>query len=160
MERINKGYLLVGLVIAAVLFFELAAHADPLDQATTMTFSEPVQIPGQTLAAGTYLFRLADSGADRNVVQIFDADGTALYATLMTIPTDRAEPTGHTAITLAEQGAGKPDALLKWFYPGSLTGNEFLYSTQEQKELAQDTQQTVLANEQTAANSGTAGVGR
>jgi hypothetical protein len=27
MERINRGYLLIGLVIATILFFELAAHA-------------------------------------------------------------------------------------------------------------------------------------
>jgi hypothetical protein len=49
MERINKGYLLIGLVIATILFFELVAHASPLDQATTTTINQPVQIPGQVL---------------------------------------------------------------------------------------------------------------
>ena len=52
----------------------------------------------------------------------------------MTIPTHRAEPTGDTAITLAEQGTGKPNVVLKWFYPGSLTGNQFPYSTPEEKD--------------------------
>jgi len=54
MERINKAYLLIGLVIATVLFFELAAHAEPLDEATTITLSQPVQVPGHTLAAGLH----------------------------------------------------------------------------------------------------------
>ncbi len=160
MERINKGYLLVGLVVASVLFFELAAHADEWNQATEITFSEPVQIPGETLPAGTYLFRLADSGADRNVVQIFNSDGTVLCATVQTIPTDRLEPTGDTTITLAEQESGNPDALLKWFYPGRLTGNEFVYSKEKEKELAQDKQQTIAANQQSAPSSAAAEAGR
>src|ERR1700739_3179945 len=122
--KINKSYIVVGLIIAFSLFFELAAHADELDQATTITFSAPIQIPGQVLPAGSYLFKLADGDSDR-IVQIFNADRTVLYATLQTIATERQEPTGHTVVALAEQGAGQPDALVKWFYPGDETGHEF-----------------------------------
>jgi hypothetical protein len=81
-----------------------------------MTFGAPIQIPGKkVLPAGSYLFKLANSGSDLNSVRIFDADGTVLYATLMTDPTERPEPTGDSTVTPAEQGAGRPDALLKWF---------------------------------------------
>ena len=157
--KINKGYIAIGLIIAFTLFFELAAHADVWDRATTITFSEPIQIPGQVLPAGTYLFKLVNADSGRNIVQIFNADRTHLYATLQTTEAERPNPTGHTAITLAEQGAGRPDALLKWFYPGNVSGNEFLYSSQEEKELAQDKQQTVVANQQTTSNSEAAGAG-
>jgi hypothetical protein len=157
--KINKGYIAVGLIIAFALFFELAAHADESDQVTTITFSQPIQIPGQVLAAGSYLFKLANANSDQNIVQIFNADGTVLYATLQTIPTERQEPTGHTVIALAEQGTGQPDVLLKWFYPGRETGNEFLYPEQKEKELAQDTQQTIVADQPTVSNSDAAGVG-
>src|ERR1700747_342712 len=142
--KINKGYIAVGLIIASALFFELAAHADEADQATVITFSQPVQIPGKVLPAGSYLFKLAESDSDLNVVQIFSADRTTLYATLQTIATDRPEPTGHTVVALAEQGDGQPDALLKWFYPGRETGNEFVYPRHQEKELAQDKQQTIV----------------
>ena len=157
--KINKGYIAVGLIIAFTLFFELAAHADESDQATTITFSQPIQIPGQVLPAGTYLFKLADSNSNQNIVQVFNADGTVLYATLQTIATERQEPTGHTMVALAEQGAGQPDALLKWFYPGRETGNEFVYPTQKEKELAQDKQLTIVANHPTVSNSDTTGAG-
>jgi hypothetical protein len=40
MERINKGYLLVGLVIATVLFFELAAHAATTDYDHNTNFAQ------------------------------------------------------------------------------------------------------------------------
>ena len=155
----NKGYIVVGLIIAFSLFFELAAHADESDQSTTITFSQPIQIPGQVLPAGTYLFKLADGDSDQNIVQIFNADRTVLYATLQTIATDRQEPTGHTVVALAKQGAGQPDALLKWFYPGREIGNEFLYPTQKEKELAQDKQQTIVANHPTVSNSDATGAG-
>jgi hypothetical protein len=157
--KINKGYIAVGLIIAFSLFFGLAAHADESDQATTITFSQPIQIPGRVLPAGTYLFKLVDSDAGQNLVQIFNAGRTVLYATLQTIATEGPEPTGHTVVALAEQGAGQPDVLLKWFYPGRETGNEFLYSKQKEREMAQDKQQTVVASHSTVSNSDATGAG-
>lgn len=151
--RINLRYIAVGMIIAFTLFFELAAHADESDQATTITFNQPIQIPGQVLPAGTYSLKLLNNNSDQNVVQIFNSDQTHLYATLQAIAAERQEPTGDTVITLAEQGGGKPDALLKWFYPGLDIGHEFVYSGQQEKQLAQDTQQTIVANQSTNANS-------
>jgi hypothetical protein len=157
--KINASYVIVGLIIAFTLIFELVAHADPWDQPSTITFSEPIQIPGRLLPAGTYLFKLANSDSDRNMVQIFDAGRTVLYATLQTIPTERQEPTEDTAVTFAEQGAGKPEVLLKWFYPGRETGNEFLYSKEKEQELAQDRQETIVANQRTVPDSDATGAG-
>ncbi len=156
--KINRVYIAAGLIVALSLFMGLVAHADESDEATTITFSQPIQIPGQVLPAGSYLFKLASSD-DLNVVQVFNADRTVLYATLQTIPTERPEPTDHIAVALAEQGAGQPDVLLKWFYPGRETGNEFLYPKQKEKELAQDKQQTVVADRPTASNSDATGAG-
>ena len=157
--KINKGYIAVGLIIAFALFFELVAHADEFDQSTTITFSEPIQIPGQVLPAGTYLFKLANSNSDRNIVQVFNADRTVLYATLQAIVTERQDSTNDTAVTLAEPESGGPNVLVKWFYPGRETGNEFLYPKQKEEELAQDKQQTIVANRPTNANSDTTGAG-
>jgi hypothetical protein len=144
--KIHKTYIAVGMIIAFALFFELAAHADEADQATEITFSQPIQVPGQILPAGTYLFKLANSD-DLNIVQIFSSDRTHLYATLQTIPTEGRRVADDTTVALAEQGAGKPDVLLKWFYPGDETGHEFVYSDQLEQEMAQDRQQTVVANQ-------------
>ena len=151
--KINKAYIVVGMLIAFAFFFELIAHGDELDQATKITFSEPIQVPGQVLAAGTYWFRLADTETGQNLVQIFNSDRSVQYATLETVPTERSEPTGHTTITLAEPESGKPDVLLKWFYPGSLTGHEFVYSKEQENELAQARRQTIEADQQPKANS-------
>ena len=103
------------------------------------------------LPAGTYLFKLADTN-DRHTVQVFSSDRTVLYATLIANPTLRREATGESVVIFAEPGDGRPEALLKWFYPGETTGNELVYPKQEEKQLAQDRQQTVFAKD--AAESG------
>jgi hypothetical protein len=97
--KINKGYIIAGLLIAFMLFVEIAAHADERDQATKLTFGESIQIPGRTLPAGEYLIKIANPDTGRNVVQIFNADGTVLYATLQTVSAERPEPADETVIT-------------------------------------------------------------
>jgi hypothetical protein len=146
--KINKIALLIAFAISSVLFMEVVAHADEADQSTKITFSQAIEIPGKILPAGTYLFKLADPN-DLNVVHIFNSEGTHLYATLQTITAERPKPTGDTVVVLAEQPEGRPETLLKWFYPGNTSGHELVYSKQEEQQLAQDRQQTVRA-EQTA----------
>jgi hypothetical protein len=108
MERINKLWIIVGMAIAYGLFFEIAAHADVLNQETIITLNQPVDIPGHALPAGTYMFKVADNVTDQNMVQIFNADGTKLYATIQTIPTVRQNATSNTAITLRSRSQASP----------------------------------------------------
>jgi hypothetical protein len=157
--KIRKTYIAIGMFIALVAFFEVAARADESDQTTILTFSQPIQIPGQILPAGTYLFKLANSDSDRHLLQIFSSDKMHLYATFQAIPTERQNATDDTAITFAQQGDGQPEALLKWFYPGNLTGHELVYSRQREKELARDRQLTVVANERPSSGADTGGIG-
>lgn len=144
--KLHKSYIVVGMIIAFALFLEIAAHADDVLQATEITFNQPVQIPGQILPAGTYLFKQANDD-NLDLVQVFSSDRSHLYATLQTTPTESGQVRDDTAVTLAEQGAGNPDVLLKWFYPGEETGHEFVYSKQLEKEIARERQQTVVVNQ-------------
>jgi hypothetical protein len=70
-----------------------------------------------------------------------------LYATRQAITAERAKPTGDTVVVLAEQPDGRHETLLKWFYPGSTSGHELVYSKQEAQQLAQDWQQTTVAKQ-------------
>jgi hypothetical protein len=126
-----------GVVIAlcAVLFLILfgamlapGARADLWDKKTIVTFGEDVQIPGQVLPAGTYVFKLADSIADRHIVQIWNADENQLFATIMTIPNTRLDTPERSLFEFDERPSGSPSALKVWFYPGNSAGEEFVYS--------------------------------
>jgi hypothetical protein len=93
-------------------------RADDWDQRTVVSFSAPVEVPGQVLLPGTYVFKLADSSADRNIVQVFNKDENHLYGTFLAIPDYRVKPADKTIITFDERPVGSPEAVKSWFYPG------------------------------------------
>jgi hypothetical protein len=64
------------------------------------------------MPAGTDLFKSTDSNSDLDRVQIFNSEGTRLYATVLTVPADRMQPSEKTVVTLAEQATSSPEALL------------------------------------------------
>jgi LPXTG-motif cell wall-anchored protein len=120
------------------------ALAQPADKRTYFTFSGPVAIPGVTLPAGKYLFRLADTSS-RNVVQILSADGKTLYAMFFIYRAQRPEPASSPEVRFMETAAGMPSAAHTWWYPGDRTGYEFVYPKEQARLLAKGTGQPVLA---------------
>jgi hypothetical protein len=114
----------------------LTAKADEWDKATTITFNKPVEIPGMVLTPGTYVLKLADLAGDRNVVQIFNADESHLYETVLAISAYRLEPTDKTIVTFEERPKGAPEAIDTWFYPGDNYGQEFVYSSKNETGVA------------------------
>jgi hypothetical protein len=119
--------------------------ADDWDKATKLTFSEPVEVPGMALQAGTYWFTLADGDSDRNIVQIWDADRTHLVKTILAIPDYRLQPTGKTVIHFEERPSGSPEAIHSWFYPGANYGEEFVYPKTKALQFAKQTSRPVLS---------------
>jgi hypothetical protein len=130
----------VNFVCAGLLAAMLPqARADEWNQKTIFTFSGPVEIPGKVLSPGTYVFKLADSQSDRNIVQVFNENENHLYGTYLAIPDYRLQPTGKPVITFEERAAGAPPAVHAWFYPGDNYGHEFVYPKVKTAELAQAT---------------------
>lgn len=119
------------------------AVADEWNQKTFVTFSGPVEVPGQVLPAGTYVFKLLDSQSDRNIVQVFNKNETHLYGTFLAIPDYRLTPRGKTIIRFEERASGAPEAVKAWVYPGENFGHEFVYPKVRAVELAQTTHQAV-----------------
>jgi hypothetical protein len=130
--------------------FSPAARADAWNRKTVLTFSAPVEIPGVhlkgwgVLPAGTYVFKILDSQSDRHIVQIFNADETQCYATILAIPNYRLRATDKTVVTFRERPAGEPEALRAWFYPGRNWGEEFVYPKARAMELAKTANTPVL----------------
>jgi len=121
----------VVFALCTALFFAAiapGARADQWDRKTIVTFSDSVEVPGQVLPAGTYIFKLADTIGDRHIVQIWNADETQILATTITIPSMHLEPHDRSIFQLEERAGDSPMALKVWFYPGDSTGREFVYS--------------------------------
>jgi hypothetical protein len=130
-------------VVGALIVPEVLA--DEWDKKTTLTFNEPVQVPGTSLSAGTYVFKLADSDGDRTIVQIWNGNETRLITTILAIADYRDKTPDKTIVSFDERPAGQPAALRAWFYPGDTFGVEFVYPKQRATELAQANQQPVLS---------------
>jgi hypothetical protein len=123
----------------------LAAQGIPSDRSTFVTVSGPVSLPGVTLPAGTYLFRLADSLSTRNVVQIFDKDRTKIFATIIAVSAERMEPSGEAVITFKETPSDRPPAVHYWYYAGEKSGQEFVYPKEQAMQIAAASGESVLA---------------
>lgn len=142
--NIRSASIIFCFILACAVFLP-AARADDWNQMTKLEFSQPIEIPGGVLPAGTYWFVLQDNQGNRNVVQIFSADCSKIDAMLLAVPSYRQKATDDTEIEFAERPHQKPEALLKWYYPGRLTGHEFLYSAKHEQEFARDAKEDNLA---------------
>ena len=120
-----KMAMLVGVGILGMITPQV--KADVWNQKTVVTFSGPVEIPGAVLNPGSYVFKLADSESDRNIVQVFSKNEQHLYGTFLAIPDYRMKPSGKPIITFEERTAGSPQAIKAWFYPGDNYGHDFVY---------------------------------
>lgn len=137
----SKLYLLACFGLLAAM--RPAVRADEWDQKTVLTFSAPVEIPGQVLPPGTYVFELADSSSDRNIVQVFNKNKSHLYGTFLAIPDYRTKRSSKPVITFEERPAGTPEAIKAWFYPGQNYGHDFVYPKPKASALAKASQTPV-----------------
>jgi hypothetical protein len=148
MNRLILAMASIGLLGAA---FAPNAAADDWNKKTVLTVSEPIQVPNQVLPAGTYVMKLLSSPSDRHIVQIFNADETHLYTTILAIPNYRIQPTGKTVFTFWETPPGQAKALRAWFYPGDNFGQEFAYPKSAAAEIATVAREQVPTTEATQA---------
>ena len=85
---------LVAFLTLAVLTLSIGsrAEAQTANYRTYFTFSAPVTLPGQTLPAGKYIFRLADPDGSRKVINVLSGDGRRSLAMLHSIPNQATKP--------------------------------------------------------------------
>jgi LPXTG-motif cell wall-anchored protein len=136
---------IVALSAFAILALSIGtARAQPEDYRTLFTFSAPVTLPGVTLPAGTYLFRLADPTTGRKVINVLSADGKRSLAMLHTIPNQLITAPQNAEIRFMEVSANTPLPIKTWWYPGKAIGYEFIYPRAQALELAKVASDPVL----------------
>ncbi len=67
----------VGGLLALTSFITKPAMADEWNKRTEFTFSGPVEIPGNVLTPGKYVFEIAKSDSNRNTVLVYAEDSNA-----------------------------------------------------------------------------------
>jgi hypothetical protein len=104
--------------------------ADEWNKKTIVTFDQDVEIPGWVLPAGTYVFKLLNSGSSRFIVQVWDLDERHLITALSTIGDSYPNPSGGSYFVLdtSQTDEGYPPAVVSWFFAGSDEGRDFIYT--------------------------------
>jgi hypothetical protein len=128
--------LIVSTLAVLTLNIGSTVHAETADQRTYFTFSSPVTLPGVTLPAGRYLFRVADPGGSRSVISVTSADSAKPLAMLHTIPNELPEAPKDPEIRFMETSANTPPAIKTWWSAGRSVGHEFIYPQQQALRLA------------------------
>ena len=87
-----KRFTSIAAAVFTAAFLTAATSASAQDsnvnQRTYLTFSGPVQMPGVTLPAGKYVFRLADTSL-HNVMQVFDSEEKHIIGQWFFVPVER-----------------------------------------------------------------------
>lgn len=155
-----KRFTSIAAAVFTAAFLTAATSASAQDsnvnQRTFLTFSGPVQMPGVTLPAGKYVFRLADTSL-HNVMQVFDGEEKQIIGQWFFIPKNRTteeanRADGKPVVMFREMPEGMTPAIQYYFYPTDLTGKEFIYPKEQALKIAAATHESVLA---TDSDSGT-----
>jgi len=132
------GFAVCAAMIAGV------ARAETFDKRTVFTFSQPIALPGVTLPAGDYLFRIVDTTTSRKVIQVLSGDGKTPYAMLHSIPEVRRDASGNPEVRFMETAKGHPNAVKTWWYPNETIGYEFIYPKVQARALAREVAEPIL----------------
>ena len=140
-SKVVRAILGLGLGVALCAS---AAQAQPEDKHTYFTFSGPIALPGVTLPAGRYVFRIVDTTTSRKVIQVLSDDEKKPFAMMNTIPDTRRDAPKDATVAFYETPRGTPAAVKSWWYPGETTGYQFIYPRAQARQIAQNTGKPVL----------------
>ena len=146
MKRVT---LIATAIVVAVLIgmsARVAAQNTVPNERTIMTFSNTVEMPGVTLPAGTYVFRLADTPT-RNVVQVLSGDEKDILGQWTFVQAERPQVSEDTVVMFRETPEGTMPAVQYWYYPGERIGKEFIYPKDQAQRIANRTGAEVLSED-------------
>jgi len=120
--------MLCGVVLLGV--FATSANSAMIDsrRTTYFTFSRTVQMPGVALAAGTYIFEVANPDGGSDVVRVLSRDRKQVFLMKFTRTIYReAKGDLKATLSLGEAPAGTPPPVKAWYPESETRGREFIY---------------------------------
>jgi hypothetical protein len=113
---------------------------------STLTVERQVEFPGLVLEPGTYIIKLKEAGEKRSQVEILNQDETQTLGTVVAIPDHRMRPEDQSEFLYHEVKGDGPAPIRSWFFSGDLVGLEFVYPVARAREIAKDTDDHVVAS--------------
>src|SRR5512140_3929984 len=133
------GWLAAGTSVAMLLavagrqsFGQMAAPASEL------TVTEPMDVGGKVLEAGTYRIEVVRLDESRNLLQVKSPDGMQLYTTVLSVPHDTVagEVVPENRFVYFPARPGIPMVLRTWYEKDRSSGHDIVYPRARALELA------------------------
>ena len=143
---------LAAILLIAATATHAAGQGTTFDKRTIFTFSRAVQVPGATLPAGKYVFRVANP-ASPNILTVLDATERHVLGQFFFISSrdrtigqqNRAD--GKPVLEFYETEAGTPPAIRVFYYPTDVAGREFIYPKEQAARIAAVAHRQILATD-------------
>jgi hypothetical protein len=149
-----KNWLAIG-VCTALIGFGVATTANAQSMGGTheqglIKLTEPLDVGGTILPPGDYNIIVVSGRIDRNMLQVWNAEGTELLTTLLSVP-HREGPSGvqvpENRYIYYPASDDSPRALRTWFASNTPNsgGHDIVYSKARAMELAARVEEPVVA---------------
>jgi hypothetical protein len=131
------GFTIVGLV-AILGVAAPSLRGDDWNLKTSFTVDQQIEVPGAILEPDTtYIIHVMELQANRNVMRISNEDESEVITTFHTVDDRRREElVENPTFDFMEVPAGHPKPVRAWYYPGRVTGFEFLYPEEQKERIA------------------------
>src|SRR5512140_2033473 len=123
------------------------ANAQHPTNASELIFTEPVDVGGTILQAGTYRIEVVRLDENRNMLQVKSEDHMKLYTTVLSVPHDTVagEVMPETRFVYFPAAAGLPRVLRTWYEQDRSRGHDIVYPKARALELAATLKQPIIA---------------
>jgi hypothetical protein len=139
-------------VVMAMLFIALPLiplqaqdGAFEWNKKSTLSTERQIEFPGVVLEPGIYIVRVREAAEKRTFVEILNHDESQLLATTIAVADHRARPENNAEFTY-HAVKNDPRPVQTWYFPGEMTGLEFVYAKSRAFEIAKDSDGHVMAS--------------
>jgi len=134
--QLRMGPLLLGvLCLTGVGMSATASRAEDSAKKATLTINALTQLPGTTVAAGSYVFKQSGEQAGWNIVQVYNQDESSLVTTLLAYPNPTLSANGQTILIYPQSTDGRTQVMEAFFFDNDPVAQQLAYPKKTADEI-------------------------
>jgi hypothetical protein len=119
--------LFLGMMCAARIATGATGHIEDSAKKTTLTVEALTQLPGTTLAAGSYVFRQSGEQSGWDIVQVYNSDQSSLVTTLLAYPNPNLVSNGQAFLVYPQSTDNQTQIMEAFFFDGDPVARQLAY---------------------------------
>ena len=134
--QLRIGPLLLGvLCLVGVGLTATTSHAEDSAKKATLTLNALTQLPGTTVAAGSYVFKQSGEQAGWNIVQVYNQDESSLVTTLLAYPNPNLSSSGQSILIYPQSTDGRTQVMEAFFFDNDPVAQQLAYPKKAADEI-------------------------